>query len=496
MHERSSLQGMVAHGETPVASYGSCGPTDGPLRCLRRRPPIVVPPSASVRETLERMDEGRGDAVVVADESSGLPLGVCTLTDVVHCITLGGAGLDEPVVGIMTGAPITLPADAPVHRATVLMSKRGLRHLVLLESDGRVCNLLSQAELFGLRGGGAEDIAERVAAASDKGAMVVAADAVRRRGAELFAAGMGVEVLCHWTSALNDLVAIRVIELIENEFDLPAVPWCWMVFGSEGRLEQTFATDQDNGIIFLSDSAEETERLRESFLPFAQTVNQALDACGFERCKGKIMAGNPAWCLSLPEWMDRFGAWMRVPEPQAVLHSTIFFDFRPLYGSYDLVDGLRNWLLPLAPDHPRFLRSLAEQALTCTPALGWRGNFLFDGGKQYPHSIDLKLHGARPFVDVGRVWSLANGVWATSTAARLRASGDALDRRPEETAAAVDAFHLIQRIRFRQQLAAEEPGSVNRLDPVTLNDLDKLMLKEALKQAKTLQQRLKLDYDL
>ena len=35
---------------------------------------------------------------------------------------------------------------------------------------------------------------------------------VRRRGAELFHAGMGVEALCQWMSGLNDLINIRVID--------------------------------------------------------------------------------------------------------------------------------------------------------------------------------------------------------------------------------------------------------------------------------------------
>ncbi len=472
------------------------GSLDGPLRTLVRRLPLIVDPSASVYETLALMDRERGDAVVVADEATQLPLGIVTLSDVVHRIALGGVGADEPVVGVMTGAPLTLPADAPAHRATVLMTKRYLRHLVLVEPDGRLCNVLSQADLFGLRGGGADVLAETVADAKEVGAMVKAADAIRRRGAELFAAGMGVEALGYWMSALNDLVGMRIIELIEDEFDLPPVPWCWMVFGSEGRLEQSFATDQDNGLVFQPGDEGGTEAVRQALLPFARAVNQALDACGFARCKGEIMAGNPTWCLSLAEWKQRFEAWLRVPESEAVLNSTIFFDFRPLYGRYELVDNLRNWLSPRVPGHDRFLRALAEQALTCEPPLGWMGRFRYDGSKGFPHTLDLKLYGLRPFVDAARVWGLANGVWATNTGQRLRATAEALERPPSDMAAAVEAFYLVQRFRIQQQLASTDPDRVNRLDPNSLNQLNRLMLKEAFKEAKALQQRLRVDYGL
>ena len=75
-------------------------------------------------------------------------------------------------------------------------------------------------------------------------------------------------------SALNDIVSMRVIELVEDEFDLPAVPWCWLVFGSEGRLEQTFSTDQDNAIIFLPGEERATEGLRDAFDPKRYTFYQ------------------------------------------------------------------------------------------------------------------------------------------------------------------------------------------------------------------------------
>ncbi len=64
------------------------------------------------------------------------------------------------------------------------------------------------------------------------------------------------------------------------------------------------------------------------------------------------------------------------------------------------------------------------------------------------------------------------------------------------TAAVVEAFHLVQRFRIQQQLTTNDPDKVNRVDPTTLNELNKLMLKEAFKQAKQLQQRLRLDYSL
>ncbi len=466
------------------------------LRTLARRQPLVIAPDLSLRDLLYRISQGGEDAAVVADSDSGLPLGLVTLRELLHVISFEHGGLDDPVAVHMIGAPLTLAADASVHRAKVLMAKRGVRHLLLTEPDGRLFGLVDQADLLGMRGDGADQLIQAIAAARDLDAMVRAADQVRRRGAELFHGGMAVEALSQWMSGMNDLIGMRICELIEDEFDLPAVPWCWLVFGSEGRLEQTFSTDQDNGLLFVPPTPEAADTMRNAFLPFAQAVNEALHHCGFERCRGKIMAGNPDWCLSAREWQQRFQDWLRVPDPQAVMLGTIFFDLRPLYGSFEPVDRLRAWLAEEAPGHPRFFHALAEQALAVGPPLGWAGQFSYERNRDFPHTIDLKLQGARLFTDAARLWALQMGIWTTGTAERLRAAGAIQQRAAEDIAAGVEAFHLVQRFRIEQQLRTHDLDAVNRVDPNDLNELHRLMLKEAFRQAGKLQLRLKKQFGL
>lgn len=466
-----------------------------PLRSLSRRQPLIFDPESRIRDTLVALNKAGADAGLVARQAN-IPLGIVTLRNLVDAVTVQEGSLDDPIISFMTAAPISLPADAPAHRAKVLMTRSRFSHLLLTEPDGGFYRLLSQSELPGHREGGADELAELINGAKDLEAMAFAANEVRKRGAGLFVGGMGVEALCQWMSGLNDLISLQIIELTADQFDLPPVPWCWMVFGSEGRLEQTFSTDQDNGLMFQPDNEEEAESTRQAFLPFASAVNRALDRCGFDLCKGKIMAGNPQWCLSFTEWRDKFSQWLETPEPEAILHSTIFFDFRPLYGQDELVDKLRSWLLPLPSRHPRFLHSLSAQALGCAPALGFMGRFVYDGGREFPHTIDLKAHGVRPFVDAARIWGLKYQAWATNTADRLRAVAADLKRPVSDTAAAVEAFDLVQRIRMHQQLAGKGPEGANRIDPRQLNDLQRLSIKEALNQGKILQLRLRQEFNL
>ncbi|MGB5208017.1 MAG: DUF294 nucleotidyltransferase-like domain-containing protein, partial [Azonexus sp.] len=159
---------------------------------------------------------------------------------------------------------------------------------------------------------------------------------------DLAARDLSGRLLTRLVSAFNDRLSGRVIELTARRHRLPASSWCWLALGSEGRHEQTFFSDQDNGLVFSATGQHEADALRRLFLPFAQDVNRRLADCGFKLCSGGIMAGNPAWCLSLSEWKEQFSDWVRVPEPQALLNASIFFDLRPLYGDVDLGESLRG----------------------------------------------------------------------------------------------------------------------------------------------------------
>ena len=134
-------------------------------------------------------------------------------------------------------------------------------------------------------------------------------------------------------SSLNDQLAVRILELAAPKFDLSGVALCWLGMGSEGRSEQTIATDQDNGLIFATDAEDAApDAIRERLLPFARAVNDAMDRCGYPLCKGGVMASNPRWCASLPEWKAAFANWIDRGDPDSLLAASIFFDFRALWG--------------------------------------------------------------------------------------------------------------------------------------------------------------------
>ncbi|MCX7177112.1 MAG: DUF294 nucleotidyltransferase-like domain-containing protein [Proteobacteria bacterium] len=485
---------------SPSALSGTGLSLHSQLAALIRRKPVTASPETPLREALQLMSENRVGSIVVVEPESYRPIGIFTLRDLLHRVAAKSCDVEQWIASVMSDSGLVmLNWRSTVYQAALLMARRGVHQVIVVDAAGRLVGVVSQEDIYELQRGGVKAISGAIRNARDLDALVAAADEIHRMTMQMLADGSTAEALTQLISTLNDHLTVRIIELTASEFTLPKVEWCWLAFGSEGRFEQTFSTDQDNGIIFQGpdDNGEATEALRGAFLPFAQAVNRKLDACGFTLCKGNIMAGNPELCLSLAEWRAKFSTWLHAANPQALLNATIFFDLRCIFGADSLADELRDWLLARTGTASMFLRFMAGNAVQAAPPLGVIRDFVYEKNQLFPHTLDLKAFGSRPFVDAARIFALANGISHTSTVQRLRAAGERMEFARDDVAAMVEGFYFIQQLRLRhQQGDGTRPDSANRIDPDHLNELHRHVLKEAFKQARKLQQKLQLDYRL
>ena len=137
---------------------------------------------------------------------------------------------------------------------------------------------------------------------------------------------------------------------------------------------------------------------------------------------------------------------------------------------------------------------MASNALHAAVPLNFRGEVTGESGES-GEQADLKKFGSRIFVDAARIFALAAGARAVNTSARLRDAGLANGLLGDEIVAVDAAFSHILRLRLAHQVAAGAQGG-NAVPLAGLNEVDRATLKESLKQARRLQQRLKLNYEL
>lgn len=466
-----------------------------PLAGVLRRWPVTCRPDTPVSTVLAMMHRERIGAMIVADDARR-PVGVFTLHDVLDRVALPQAHQEWPISRFMSADPVALPPTATAQEAALAMVRHGIRHVLVVERE-EIRGIVSENDLFSLQRLGMRELSSAIGRTTSLDRLVGLGRDVRRLADDMLNQGMAVEQLTQFIASLNDVLARRIVELALAP-QAGQLRYCWIALGSEGRQEQTFVTDQDNGIVFIGPAGAGAEDVRAALLPHAQRVNQVLDAAGYAFCRGDVMAGNPAWCLSLAEWQQRFAAWIDSGTPEALLDAAIFFDFRELHGDGTLVKQLRDWLHTHMAGRPRFLHQMAANALRTRPPVAVFRDFRTDGTGEERNTVDLKMNGASPFVDAARIYALQCGIAETNTVARLRRSAEALGIPGPEVEAWTRAFLFIQLARLRHQQSCRREGRpmTNRINPYELNELDRLTLKEAFRQARKLQSRLALDYQL
>lgn len=489
-----ALQGVQASLAT-AASTGEAS-LNAPLSSLIRRAPVSCLPQTPIREALQSMNKERVGSIVITDAEQQ-PLGVFTLHDLLGRVATSGISLESPIEQVMTRRPLSLSPQAAVYEAAALMARMGFGHVCVVE-NGRLTGVVSERDLFSLQRVGLVQLSRSITHAPDIATLTRLGRDIHRVIDQMLVQGASVAQLTQIITLLNDHITRRVITLCAAEAGAPPAAFTWLSFGSEGRQEQTLKTDQDNGILFIPPDGRNAQAVREELLPLARKINQALDACGYPLCRGNIMAGNPECCLSLEEWKARFLDWIEHGSPEHLLNASIFFDFRAIYGERAPVEELQRWVAERVAVNATFLRQMAENALRNRPPLGLVRDFVVASGGEHPDTIDLKLNGSMPFVDGARLIALANRIAETGTLARFRAAARAGALREKEADAWCDAHAFIYLLRMRAHQAQAVQGMPldNCVNPDSLNDLDRRILKEAFRQARKLQARLALDYQL
>ncbi|MCY0109905.1 DUF294 nucleotidyltransferase-like domain-containing protein [Pseudomonas monsensis] len=463
---------------------------------LAMRHPVTCSPDTPLREAVKLMHDQQVGSIVAVDEHKA-PLGIFTLRDLRHVVAEGIGDFSEALARHMTPSPFYLSPDHSAFDAAIAMTERHIAHVCLVK-DQRLCGVVSERDLFSLQRVDLVHLARTIRSAQRVEQLITLRGEIGQLVERMLAHGASSTQITHIITLLNDHTVCRVIELTLAEKGDPGVPFSWLCFGSEGRREQTLHTDQDNGILFDARDAADAAQIRGKLLPIAQQINQSLAQCGFTLCKGNIMAGNPELCLSRAEWARRFAAFIREATPENLLGSSIYFDLRVVWGDEKSCEQLRRGILEQVGDNRLFQRMLAENALRNRPPVGRFREFVLARKNGEKATLDLKIQGLTPFVDGARLLALANGIDTNNTLERFRQLVDKHVIEPLDGAAYEEAYHFIQQTRMQQhQIQTREnlPYS-NRVDPDSLNHLDRRILRESLRQAQRLQSSLALRYQL
>jgi CBS domain-containing protein len=425
----------------------------------------MVEPGATVAEVARSMREANTGAALVGSDS----LGIVTDSDLRSRVVANARAPETPVREIMSHPVRTLAAEAPIHEALLVMLDGDIHH-VPITRDGRIVGMVTDKQLLRRQARGPLLLMERIESLGRLEALDGYALELAATARAMLADDVDPVRIARVIASLNDTLTGKLLRVAEEELGPPPCAYAWLALGSEGRMEQVLATDQDNALAY----AEESREARPYFEALAERVVAGLLAAGFPPCPGGYMATR--WRRPLGDWEVTFRTWTTRPEPQALLEAQVFLDLRRVHGTLSLAP-LERVLLDAA-ERPLFLFQLARAALRFRPPLGLFGRVRGERG-----AIDLKHGGLAAIVLIGRLAGLAAGSRSRTTLDRLRDGAAAAVLARDTAEALADSFRLLMRLRLRAQLeavaAGEPPG--NAVDLTSLTDLERRRLREALR---------------
>lgn len=459
-------------------------------RDLTTRTPVAVASGVSIADAARVMtDEGVSSLLVLED---GRLVGILTDRDLRRRVVAAGTDPSGPVSLAMTADPVVAQADASALELLLTMTQLNVHHLPVLDG-GRPVGVVTTTDLMRLERASAVHIVGDVAKQPDVAGVVAVAARVPRIVGQLVDQDVSADDITRVVTTIGDAVERRLIALVEADLLArgrgPAPRYCWMVLGSKARLEQALGSDQDHAVIIADDAPEGAE---DFIAALADGVVAGLEAAGYPRCEGEVMASNPRWRQRLSGWRSEFRQWIEEPVPDAVLTASIFFDSRPIAGDETLHARLVEDVAARAPQGHKFLAHLAKQAIANEPPLGFFRGFVLAKAGQHKDTLDLKRGGVGAIVDLARVHALACGLFSVNTRARLVAAGRAGALSPKTAASLVDALEFISHVRLahqaRQVAAGVRPDS--RLVPEELTAFERAALREAFQVVRRAQQAL------
>jgi CBS domain-containing protein len=451
---------------------------------LLRREPVTVESGMTIRETAAIMSNKNVSSVMVMRDDR--LIGLVTDRDLrKRCVAVGLNG-NEKIDHIMTMDPRVITSSTLTAQALMTMTRMHVHHLPVTR-NGKLVGMITATDLANQQSANSAYLAADLRKAKTVADLVEVSKRLPALHMRMAHASVTAKHIGEAVSCLTDSITARLLEMAEEKFGRPPVPYVWMAGGSQARHEQSSHSDQDNALLLSDDFKPEHDGY---FASLAQFVSDGLNLCGFEYCPGDAMATNPQWRQPLNVWKQYFTSWIESPTPMSMMLSSIFFDLRPVTGPDALFVPLQKMILQKSQVNRIFLAYMMANAMKHRPPLGFFRQFVLERGGEHDETLDLKHRGIVPITDIARMLALSMGKEPVNTVERLRACAGTQALSQDMAENLEDALEFIATLRIRHQANQIKKGLPpdNYVPPDNLSELEREHLKHAFKVIQTMQE--------
>ncbi|MCK5281264.1 MAG: CBS domain-containing protein, partial [Cyclobacteriaceae bacterium] len=317
-------------------------------------------------------------------------IGVINNSDFKKRVLAENLDTQKPVMEIMTSPVISISENALLYEAILLLKSKNISHLAIKNEEGKIEGVISNEDITGIQRNSVSYLIKEIELAEDIEHLLKIHQRVPVLVNALIESGDKTQNITRIITSVSDAIVYRIISLAIEDFGKPPCDFAFMIMGSEGRMEQTMSTDQDNAIVFENQESDKLNKAYNYFQKLGSQVNHNLNEVGYKLCDGEIMAKNPKWTQPISIWKGYFSEWINTSDPQSIMDACIFFDFRCVFGNSSLITDLRNHVNQALDNKSVFFYHLAQSVVKYKPPLSIFGKIIGKNHSGDHVNLDIK----------------------------------------------------------------------------------------------------------
>ncbi|KHF38750.1 DUF294 nucleotidyltransferase-like domain-containing protein [Halalkalibacter okhensis] len=477
------IYGSLAEQVQLANKWGESEPFIRLIHDVMNEPVVVADMDDDVQDIAGKMVEHSTSSVVVLNDSDQL-IGIVTEKDLVQRVVARGLGAGTVAREIMTPHPFIIARDAYYYEAMSSFLMNGIKHLPVMDG-GRVIGMVTLSDLLRKKNRGTIELLQTVEESTVETLHELKPAFYDVLG-HLIQDGIPTVHTLEVMTKLYDRFVRHAIDLAVKEVGQPPVAFAWYMMGSGGRKEQFMLTDQDHFLVYADGG--DLAMVEAYFETLGAEIVRCLEAAGYKRCKGLMMASESQWRGTLSAWKERLRSWGVRATNENILLAHNFLAFRFVYGDEALHDQFVVSVTEQLERSRIFLFRMAElEKEQPVPTFDHPIRALF---RMKRESVDLKKQALFPFhhclqllcARKGLVgggspleqleWLVKKKIFSENTADELRF-----------------AYEVVLRIRVERGWEAyrkgEQSGSLVDFNQLRTKDKEELLL--ALKTIRSLQ---------
>lgn len=452
---------------------------------------IIVPFKTTIYEAAKTIKEHRVPTLLLKDEKDEIY--IVTDSDFRQKVILNRMDFDDCVGKISSTGLIYINENDFLFDAQLIMSKHGLKRLVVKNNSNEIVGIIDQISLSSFFATHTFSVSNEIDKAQTLEELKNTSKSFLKIIKSLNAKGVKIAFITKLVNQLNKKLIDKIFELLAPKELLGKS--ALIVMGSEGRAEQILKTDQDNALIISDDCSLNDEQIHD----FARKFTEILVEFGFPRCEGNIMVSNPYWCRRFSDFKELIYSWVMGKTGDDFMNLAIFYDAICASGDRTLLTSLKEYLFKVGSNSQSFYMNFAKIITSFDVPLGFFDGFVFNNeNKKHKNEIDIKRGGIFILVQSIRTLSLENKLFRTNTIKRIKELNKLNIIDDEFSKELEEAFNFLASVKLKSNLQNLDAGKEinNYVNPEDLNTMEKDLLKDSFKIVNKLKKKLEYHYKL